>query len=247
MKYIIISCITCLLGLSLTAQPPQFVTKGKIEFERKYNMHKQFEDDGEWTEQIKKMIPQFNVTYFDMMFDGNRVAYKPGRDNSDANKTAMWGSMPASENTVITDLNTQQYAASKQVFEQSFLVQDSLAKFNWKITSEMRKIAGFNCRRAETIIMDSVYVVAFYTDEIPVSGGPESFNGLPGMILGLAMPRIHLTIFATKLELIDPKENDFKPLTKGKKVTTKGLKTSLAESLKSWGKYAQRYLWLTSL
>jgi len=31
-----------------------------------------------------------------------------------------------------------------------------------------------------------INAVAFYTDDIPVSGGPESFNGLPGMILQVA-------------------------------------------------------------
>ena len=31
-----------------------------------------------------------------------------------------------------------------------------------------------------------INVVAFYKDDIPVSGGPESFNGLPGMILQVA-------------------------------------------------------------
>jgi GLPGLI family protein len=31
--------------------------------------------------------------------------------------------------------------------------------------------------------MDSVFIVAFYTDQIVTSGGPESFNELPGMIL----------------------------------------------------------------
>ena len=34
---------------------------------------------------------------------------------------------------------------------------------------------------------DTVYVVAFYTEDIPVSGGPEMFGGLPGMILELTV------------------------------------------------------------
>ena len=32
----------------------------------------------------------------------------------------------------------------------------------------------------------SINVVASYTDDIPVSGGAESFNGLTGMILQVA-------------------------------------------------------------
>ncbi len=57
-------------------------------------------------------------------------------------------------------------------------MQDSTRKITWKITDEMREIAGFSCRRANAIMLDSIYVVAFYTDQIPVSGGPESFSGL---------------------------------------------------------------------
>ena len=56
--------------------------------------------------------------------------------------------------------------------------------------------------------MDSVYVIAFYTDQITTTGGPESFNGLPGMILGVAIPRINTTWFATKLELVEVKPQD---------------------------------------
>jgi hypothetical protein len=52
-------------------------------------------------------------------------------------------------------------------------------------------------------IFDSVVVIAFYTDEIIPTSGPESFGGLPGMILGLAIPRLHTTWYATKLEVMD--------------------------------------------
>jgi GLPGLI family protein len=74
---------------------------------------------------------------------------------------------------------------------------------------EYREIAGYNCRKAATIVMDSVYIIAFYTDEIPVSAGPESFNGLPGMILGIVIPRMNLTYFATKVETLQPTEKEF--------------------------------------
>ena len=90
--------------------------------------------------------------------------------------------------------------SQKTVFEQTFLVEDTLRRIKWKITDETRPIAGFNCRRANALIMDSICVVAFYTDEILTTGGPESFSGLPGMILGIALPHEHITWFATKVE-----------------------------------------------
>ena len=112
----------------------------------------------------------------------------------------------------------------------------------WKITDETREIAGYQCRRANAIIMDSVYVVAFYTDQIAVSGGPESFTGLPGMILGLALPHDNVTWFATKVtEMLVP-EKDLAPPTKGKPVNDKGLSEVLMGAMKDWGEYGQSYL-----
>jgi GLPGLI family protein len=110
------------------------------------------------------------------------------------------------------------------------------------MTSETRNIAGFECRRANALIMDSIYVVAFYTDEIITPGGPESFCGLPGMILGVALPHQHVTWFATKLIDESLKPADFKIPTKGKVVTNASLKESLKESLKDWGKYGVKYI-----
>jgi len=103
-------------------------------------------------------------------------------------------------------------------------------------------IAGFECRRANALIMDSIYVVAFYTDEISTTGGPESFSGLPGMILGLAIPHEHVTWFATKLYLTPVKETDFKIPVKGTKTTNTALKENLRSNLKDWGKYGEQYI-----
>lgn len=88
---------------------------------------------------------------------------------------------------------------------------DSIKKIKWKIQNETRKIAGFDCRKAIGRIQDSVYVVAFYSAEIIPQGGPELFTGLPGMILGIAIPRWHTTWFATKVEIAQIDESLIEP------------------------------------
>ena len=113
----------------------------------------------------------------------------------------------------------------------------------WKIKNDFRDIAGFHCRRATTIIMDSVFVVAFYTDEITVPGGPESFNGLPGMILGLVINRIHTTWYATKVETESVDAKDITPPNGGKKIDESTLKGELKKLMSDWGKYGQQNLW----
>lgn len=241
MKYI----LTALILLAVTASHAQqmFVAKGKIEFERKINVHRQYEagEDDNWYKEFVSKLPKFHTSYFDLYFTDNKTMYKHNRDG-DGPKN-FWGIGPAKENTILTDLASGIITSAKRVFEDNYLIQDTAGKLEWKISEETRTIAGFECRKAVAKICDSVYVVAFYTDEILVSGGPESFNGLPGMILGLAVPRLYTTWFATKVQLTEPTSNDLATPTRGKKVNYKTLEATLQRSLKDWGKEGQKNIW----
>ena len=241
MKRIYLSVMSCLvLVLQVKSQQPNVLVSGKIEFERKLNLYSQFNDDDSWTAEFKKRIPQFKTTYFDLSFTENKTLYQPGRDNAENNR--LW-EQPSEDNIIYTDLEKKMAVSQKAVFEKTFLVQDSARLIKWKITDEKRTIAGFECRRANAIIMDSIYVVAFYTDDIATPGGPESFNGLPGMILGLAIPHEHVTWFATKLYAAETvKETALKPPVKGSKTTNAGMLEFLRSNLKMWGKYGERYI-----
>ena len=238
MKKIIFIFLIASAGKDLFAQT-QFISKAKIEFERRTNVWAELK--GTFAEEIKKNTAQFKTDYFDYEFDGNKSVYKPGRESND--KPAYWFRLPAGDNEVYSDFTTKKYIAKKSVFESTFLVEDSLRKARWKITNDFREIAGFNCRRATTIIMDSVFVVAFYTDEIMIPGGPESFNGLPGMILGLVINRLHTTWYATKVDVTSVNVKDIASPVKGKKTTNLELKETLNKSLSDWGTYAARYIW----
>jgi GLPGLI family protein len=228
----------------------QYTLTGKIEYEKKMNVHalmKEWSDNDNdpWYERMKAQTPRFTITYFDMVFDSARAIYKPGREVD--NPPNAYGSRPASDNTVLTDFNTQKVKAVKNVYEQKFMVQDSMRRLDWKIKDELRTIVNYKCRKAVAKILDSVYVVAFYTEDIPAGGGPEMFGGLPGMILELAIPRLHTTWVADKIEAIAPAEKDFVIPEKGKKVTEKELYDILQSSLKDWGKWGTKNIWWSLL
>lgn len=230
----------------------QYTQQGTIEFERKSNVHRQLDDesdgdnDNQWMEAIKKQMPKFSSAFFNLYFDQSHTIYKPGKEVDNPFK-AFWGSAPASENVVYTDIPKQKVTAEKVVYEKKYLVEDSARHIDWKITDEIRTIANFPCRKAVGKICDSVYVVAFYTDDIMVSGGPEMFGGLPGMILELAIPRLYTTWIATKVEINPPAATVFVAPAKGKKVTQKELFDNLQLGLKDWGKYAARNIWWSML
>lgn len=223
----------------------QFTLNGKIEYERKINVYAQMDEmeNKEWLERIKSQIPKFSSTFFDLAFDSGRTCYKPGREAENSGPIKMFGGGPATENMVYTDFAAGKVTAGKKVYEQKFLVQDSLRTMEWTEKDEIRTIANFKCHKAVGRICDSVYVVAFYTEDIPVSGGPESFGGLPGMILELAIPRLHTTWVADKVEVKMPEPADFVIPEKGKKVTQKELFETVQSSLKDWGKMAARNVW----
>lgn len=222
----------------------QYTFNGKITYERRVNLHKLWEGD-EWMEGFKDKVPKMLSNFFELSFTPTSTYYKPGKE-TDAPKMD-WGLPPGAENQVYTDFNSKTVTANKQIFEQQFLIQDSMRKLTWRITNEIRTIADYKCRKAVTKICDSVYVIAFYTDDIPVSGGPEQFGGLPGMILELAVPRLHTTWVATQVNVTTVKNPEAPPFSKGKKVTQKELVATLQKSLKDWGKNAGKNIWWSLL
>lgn len=222
----------------------QYTFTGKINYERKANLYKLWEGN-EWLERFKDKSPQFMINYFELSFTPTNTSYKPGKE-VDPPKM-QWGIPPGAENEVFTDFTERTVKANKQIFEERFLIQDSLQKLKWRITSEVRTIADYKCRKAVTIICDSVYVIAFYTDEIPVSGGPEQFGGLPGMILQLVVPRLHTTWVATQVTVTPNNKLETNPTIKGKKVNREELAAVIKKGLKGWGKSAAQNLWWSAL
>src|SRR5687767_13092801 len=201
MKKIFLSPVFIFFVTVLYAQTP-FHSNVKIEFEKTVYVRQLYKSlEPEWYERIKDRLPQTSITYYDFVGDTTKSLFKPGRETQYDPRSFYQGI--ADKNIVYNDYASGTTITQKPVFEETFLVQDSLVNIKWKITSDTRNIAGFECRKAIGTIDDTITVFAFYTDEILINAGPESVNGLPGMILGLGMPRIHTTWFATKVELTD--------------------------------------------
>lgn len=226
-KIFLLAVLSLLIIPNAFAQYAAFMPSGRITFERKVNTFaaikiflsetKQVPEDqlAEVVRNYRNTAPQFWTDSFDLYFDHSQSIYQPKNPDMDFSKTFA---IPASyKNVVYHDFNTGETISNKKLFEDKALIKDSTRKIKWKLTDETREIAGFQCYRANALIMDSIYLVAFYTDEIPTKSGPESITGLPGMILGVALPQQHLTIFATKVEGIETSRDKWKvPIAEGK-------------------------------
>ena len=240
MKKISLFAIT-LFSLGFCNAQTQFFSKVKIEFEKNINVHGTYKDmDPTWYERIKERLPKEAITYHEFIGDSTKTIYRPGKEIEVDPRT--WYRPVADKNVVFTDFKMGKTIAQKPVFEETFLVEDSLTKIRWKLTADTRIIAGYECRKAIGILNDTIGIFAFYTDEIMITGGPEGIHGLPGMILGVGIPRLHTTWFATKVDVFDINMNSVVPATKGKKVSRNVMMQSLDKVLRQWGEYGSKLI-----
>ncbi len=198
------------------------------------------EMEPDWFEQSKDRMPKETISYFNFTGDTARSVYKRTKE-ADIPRN-MWFRPFADENVVYNDYTNGTTTTQKPIYEETYLVQDSLLNIQWKITADTRNIAGFNCRKAIGIMFDTIAVFAFYTDEIMISGGPEGIHGLPGMILGIGIPRLHTTWFATKVSINSVNMKAVVPATKGKKTNRTNMLTTLNKVMKNWDQYGQKML-----
>ena len=168
-KKIILFAVLLCIAVNSRAQHTHFITTGTIQFERRTNAYaliqKAMNKDNEaWMQPAfdyyKKNSPQFKVLTAKLVFGNDqKTLYTP--DEADMPVNMLMGDSPMLNqfNTVFTDLTAKNTVVDqKKVFEQTYLVKDSLRKIKWKITDETREIAGYSCRRANGIYLDSVYM-----------------------------------------------------------------------------------------
>ena len=220
-------------SITLEGFAQNFINKASIEFEVKTNIKKTMGNDS-WDEMIKAQMPDFKTGYYLFTFADNKSIYKFSRWDEKV-KIPEWLRKSDEENKWYFDHNTSRFNMQKNVYGSNFNVDDSIPTIQWKLSNENRVIAGFNCRKATGIIMDSVYVFAFFTEEIMIPGGPCSISGLPGMILGLTIPRLYTSFIATKIMVNDVDIASIKPVSAKKYFSNKSLRADLLERSKDWG------------
>lgn len=233
--------------LPVAAQQSVFVNRGKIKFERKVNTFAAMpiflretrtvpnDEVATFMQQYRLTSPQFWVDSFELAFDEVQSLYQPV--NPDINFSQTFQIPVAYKNKVYSNFTTGIAFTQKQAFEQAFFIKDSVKTLKWKLTEETREIAGYECHRANALLFDSIYIVAFYTDEILPRGGPESFNGLPGMILGVAIPHQHITIFAESVTPMDAvlDQRKIPAMEKNPLINNKDFNIKTAKMLKQFG------------
>ncbi len=238
-----------LISCGAMANAQQFISSGAIEFEvRTNNQRIFFEEDNMWSEMFKDKIPPFSTTYFQYTFNDNKSIFKFDRYDEKNRMPRGFDFGNIEDDIWYNDYTTGRFTNQRLILENNYLIAGELMKIEWKLSpTETREIAGFNCRKATGIIFDSVYLFAFYTDEITISGGPMGIQGLPGMLLGITIPRMFTSYIATKLQVAGVDVRKIIAPQKGKKKDFIDLRKDVERVSKDWGRWGQQTLWMMGL
>jgi GLPGLI family protein len=211
--------------------------------------------DSEMQERIMEMMKkQFEKTY-KLTFTKEESIYKE-EEKLDKPHPASGGMVMVMATTGGSDIlykNTKEERFTNQndVFGKVFLLQDQLKKQAWQLGSETKNIGEYTCYKAtmkrEIEVSNSfaangetknesksekkeITITAWYTPQIPINNGPESYWGLPGLILEINDES--QTIICSKI-VMNPKDKmEIKEPEKGKQVNQKEFDRILEKKIK---------------
>ncbi len=155
----------------------------------------------------KMFILTFNQK--EALYEKQQYLEKPKPESDDVSVTISF----SGEGKKYINLKDQTKITEDDILGKEFLIVEKLIPLDWKLINETKKIGDYNCYKAELIIPVSEKdkkeyeeylskqqaktsfftkeepkdkkIIAWYTPEIPVSVGPASYWGLPGLILEL--------------------------------------------------------------
>ncbi|MDB4094152.1 GLPGLI family protein [Flavobacteriaceae bacterium] len=234
--------ITCVISESY-AQDFQGVATYKTQ--RKLDIKMDSTQVGGMQDQIMAMLKkQFEKTYT-LTFNKAHSIYKeeeslapPSMGGSMVIVSGMGGSGELYKNT-----KEQYYVRQSDLFGKLFLIEDKLKETDWKLHSDTKNIGTYTCYKATTEQEQDAFkldeadtsgkttttVTAWYTPQIPVSNGPDEFQGLPGLILELSYDS--QTILCSKVTLNPKNKTTIKPPTNGKSVTQSEFDTIMTKKM----------------
>ena len=111
-----------------------------------------------------------------------------------------------------------------------FLIEEDRPAFPWKLTGEQAEFLGYVVQKATTR-QDSTTIEAWFTPQIPVSGGPAIYGGLPGMILAVTVDGGQVQYTATEVVLTEVAEGVIVRPQEGEKVSRERYEQIVAEKL----------------
>jgi GLPGLI family protein len=138
--------------------------------EEKDRMAQTWKNDSEYKQ---KMVLSFDSTHSHYTYESQQGESEDG--------SYTW----RNDDYIITrDFQAARLVELQATLGKSYVLEDSLKFYNWKIGNDIKDINGYICMNATTYDSTKTQKIeAWFTTDIAVPAGPERFGGLPGLIL----------------------------------------------------------------
>lgn len=205
---IVMKKIFCLLAVALALTAGAQVKEGTVVYERTLQMPAR--TFGNLPANVQAQMPKSRTVQYELLFtpEHSLWQYLPNAASEDGGTFAGGGVVirMAGGGNEATYVNYTQGSRvdQREMFEKSFVVTDTVAKVQWKLSEDAKTILNFTAHKAtgtsivtrprmtmengemkREIITDTVPIVAWYTTDVPVPTGPDFQGQLPGLLLEL--------------------------------------------------------------
>jgi GLPGLI family protein len=206
-----ISILIVLLSFALNAQNfsgnATYKTSRKSSFS--FDKEKNSGISDEMQKQLQARIQKMNQKTFILNFDKKTSTYKedvkldaPNPQAGGAGVMVMSFGGSGNGSVYFKNINEKRFVNQTEIMGKRFLVKDSLPTYQWDLSTETKNIGNYTCYKAtftrevenrqvtfgdgdskEEKKKEIITTTAWYTPQVPVSNGPDNYQGLPGLIL----------------------------------------------------------------
>jgi len=126
---------------------------------------------------------------YNLLYDGKSASYKIDTETSksrsgNGSKSDSRNSISLTEKSTYKNYDENLSIIKTSINNTTYLINEKLDKKDWEITEEYKKIGKYACKKAISK-NENGNIVAYFTDEIPISEGPSIYGDLPGLIIYL--------------------------------------------------------------
>jgi GLPGLI family protein len=210
--------------------------EGIVSFQQKMNLHRSMPN---MDENMKAMIPEYRTSEYQLAFTAAVSLYK--EIESDEEETDRNGNvrmtMRRPKGEVYYNLKDKKRIELREMMDKKHRIEGEMKTTPWKITEETKMIQGLPCMKAtfEDTTGRKKQIEAWFTPAIPYSIGPESYGGLPGMILEVIINEGEMLFTATKIDYKTPAAEDLAEPKGGTPISEEDYRKEMKEMRKKWG------------
>jgi GLPGLI family protein len=160
--------------------------------------------------EIANQFPPSRTDNFELLFGNNQSLWRnipkaEGADGTVMGNGVMFRTVGGIDDLIFFDFTKGTRTDKREMFDNAFLVEDSVRKLSWKLSEETKTILGHQVRKATAQRIGVAYrtsmengqmkreeyadtssITAWFSTDFPVATGPQEFQGqLPGIILQL--------------------------------------------------------------